>query len=247
MLSLKWEEENMPIRLNKYISNSGICSRRDADKLIESGAIMVNDKVVNELGVKVFPTDIVRFEDRILNREKPVYIILNKPKDYITTTEDEKGRKNVMELIEGACRERVYPVGRLDRNTTGLMIFTNDGEMAKKLTHPKYGIRKIYQVELDKNLSFTDMQTIADGIQLDDTFIKPDEIAYASLESKRIIGIEIHSGQNRVVRRIFESLGYEVEKLDRTVYAGLTKKELPRGRWRFLSREEIGMLKMTVS
>jgi len=248
VLSLKWEEENRPIRLNKYISNAGICSRREADKLIETGAIMVNDKIVTELGTKVFPTDIVRFEDKILNREKPVYIILNKPKDYITTIEDERGRKNVMELISGACRERVYPVGRLDRNTTGLLLFTNDGEMAKKLTHPKYGNRKIYQVELDKNLTTNDMQTIADGIHLDDgDYIKPDDIAYASTESKKIVGIEIHSGQNRIVRRIFESLGYEVVKLDRTVYAGLTKKDLPRGRWRILSREEIGMLKMTIS
>ena len=248
VLSLKWEEENRPIRLNKYISNAGICSRREADRLIETGAIMVNDKIVTELGTKVFPTDIVRFEDKILNREKPVYIILNKPKDYITTIEDERGRKNVMELIAGACRERVYPVGRLDRNTTGLLLFTNDGEMAKKLTHPKFGIRKIYQVELDKSLSYNDMQTIADGIQLDnDIYIKPDDIAYASTESKKIIGIEIHSGQNRIVRRIFESLGYDVVKLDRTVYAGLTKKDLPRGRWRILSKEEINMLKMTVS
>lgn len=248
VLSLKWEEENRPIRLNKYISNSGICSRREADRLIETGAILVNDKIVTELGTKVFPTDIVRFEDKILNREKPVYIILNKPKDYITTLEDERGRKNVMELIAGACRERVYPVGRLDRNTTGLLLFTNDGEMAKKLTHPKFGIRKIYQVELDKALSYSDMQTIADGLQIDDdVYIKPDDIAYASTESKKVIGIEIHSGQNRIVRRIFESLGYEVVKLDRTVYAGLTKKDLPRGRWRILTKDEIGILKMTVS
>ena len=248
VLSLKWEEENRPIRLNKYISNSGICSRREADKLIESGAILVNDKVITELGTKVFPTDVVRFEDKILNREKPVYIILNKPKDFITTVEDEKGRRNVMELIEGACRERVYPVGRLDRNTTGLLLFTNDGEMAKKLTHPRYGVRKIYQVELDKSLTHSDMQAISEGITVDDdVFIKPNEIAYASSESKRIIGIEIHSGQNRIVRRIFESLGYEVVKLDRTVYAGLTKKELPRGRWRFLTKEEINILKVSIT
>lgn len=248
VLSLKWEEENRPIRLNKYISNSGICSRREADRLIETGAILVNDKIVTELGTKVFPTDVVRFEDKILNREKPVYIILNKPKDYITTIEDERGRKNVMELIAGACRERVYPVGRLDRNTTGLLLFTNDGEMAKKMTHPRYGIRKIYQVELDKSLTHADMQTISEGLTIDDDlYIKPDDIAYASLESKRIIGIEIHSGQNRVVRRIFESLGYDVVKLDRTVYAGLTKKDLPRGRWRFLTKEEINILKVSVS
>ncbi len=248
VLSLKWEEENRPIRLNKYISNSGICSRREADKLIETGAILVNDKVVTELGTKVYPTDIVRFEDKILNREKPVYIILNKPKDFITTLEDEKGRKNVMGLIEGACRERVYPVGRLDRNTTGLLLFTNDGEMAKKLTHPRYGVRKIYQVELDKSLSYNDMQTIADGITVDnDVYIKPNDIAYVNPDSKKIIGIEIHSGQNRIVRRIFESLGYEVVKLDRTVYAGLTKKELPRGRWRFLTKEEINILKISIT
>ncbi len=247
VLSLEKEEMNQPIRLNKYISNSGICSRRDADKLIESGAIMVNGVIINELGSKVFPTDEVRFEDRVLNREKPVYVLLNKPKDYITTIEDERGRKNVMELIDGACRERVYPVGRLDRNTTGLLLFTNDGEMAKKLTHPRFGIKKVYQVELDKNLSHNDMNTIAAGLEIDDTYIKPDEIAYINEDSKKMIGIEIHSGQNRIVRRIFETLGYDVIKLDRTYYAGLTKKDLPRGRWRILSKDEINMLKMSVS
>ncbi len=244
ILSLSWSEERGPIRLNKYIANAGICSRRDADKLIESGAVKVNGIVVTELGTKVMPTDEVRYDDKILQREKPVYILLNKPKDYITTVDDEFDRKNVMMLIKGACEERVYPVGRLDRNTTGLLLFTNDGEMAKKLTHPRYGVRKIYHVELDQNLKLTDFETIANGIELRDGIIKPDEIAYVG-ESKKEIGITIHSGKNRIVRRIFEHLGYTVEKLDRVSFAGLTKKDIPRGHWRFLKKEEINILKMS--
>ena len=243
--SLEYEEKYGPIRLNKYIANAGICSRRDADTLIETGAITVNGKIVTELGTKVMPTDEIRYGDKILQREKPVYLLLNKPKDYITTTDDERDRKHVIQLVKGACKERIYPVGRLDKNTTGVLLFTNDGEMTKKLTHPKHGIRKIYHVELDKNLTFEDFNTIMEGIELDDGIIIPDEMAYVG-PSKREIGITIHSGKNRVVRRIFESLNYQIIKLDRVVFAGLTKKDLPRGKWRFLSREEINILKMSL-
>lgn len=246
VLSLSYEEQTGPIRLNKYISNAGICSRREADTLIESGAIMVNGVYISELGTKVMPTDEVRYGDRVLCREKSVYLLLNKPKDYLTTLEDDRGRKNVMELIQGACRERVYPVGRLDRNTTGLLLFTNDGEMAKKLMHPKHGIKKVYQVELDKNLKQPDLIKLSEGINLDDTFIKPDSIEYINPETKREVGVEIHSGQNRVVRRMFESLDYKVVKLDRTLYAGLTKKDLPRGRWRILTEKEVTILKRSL-
>jgi len=242
-LSLEFEEKHGPVRLNKYISNSGICSRRDADMLIQTGAIQVNGKIVTELGTKVMPTDEVRYGDKILQREKPVYLLLNKPKDYITTMEDERDRKHVIQLIKGACKERVYPVGRLDKNTTGLLLFTNDGEMTKKLTHPKHGIRKIYYVELNKNLTAADFEKIANGIELSDGEIKVDEIAYAG-DTKREIGITLHSGRNRIVRRIFEQLGYEILKLDRVVFAGLTKKDLPRGKYRFLSEAEINILKM---
>ena len=243
ILSLEHEEKYGPIRLNKYISNSGICSRRDADMLIQTGAILVNGKIVTELGTKVMPTDEVRYGDRILQREKPMYLLLNKPKDYITTTEDERDRKHVLQLVKGACKERIYPVGRLDKNTTGLLLFTNDGEMTKKLTHPKHGIRKVYYVELNKNLTAADFEQIANGIELSDGEIKVDEIAYAG-ETKREIGITLHSGRNRIVRRIFEQLGYEVVKLDRVVFAGLTKKDLPRGKYRFLTDAEINILKM---
>ena len=244
ILSLEYEEQYGPIRLNKYISNSGICSRRDADMLIQTGAIQVNGEFVTELGIKVMPTDEVRYGDKILQREKPVYLLLNKPKDYITTMDDERDRKHVMQLIKGACKERIYPVGRLDKNTTGLLLFTNDGEMTKKLTHPKHGIRKIYYAELNKNLSAEDFEKITNGITLSDGEIKVDEIAYAG-ETKREIGITLHSGRNRIVRRIFEQLGYEVVKLDRVVFAGLTKKDLPRGKYRFLTEAEVNILKMT--
>ncbi len=190
------------------------------------------------------PTDEVRYEDKILQREKPVYLLLNKPKDYITTTDDEHDRKHVMMLVKDACPERIYPVGRLDRNTTGLLLFTNDGEMAKKLTHPRYGVRKIYHVELDRNLDLADFEKIVNGLELNDGVIIPDEVMYVG-ESKKEIGITLHSGKNRIVRRIFEHLGYKVEKLDRVVYANLTKKDLPRGHWRFLKKEEINILKMS--
>jgi 23S rRNA pseudouridine2605 synthase len=230
-------------RLNKFIANAGICSRREADALIASGAVSVNGKVITELGYKVKPTDDVNFSGEKLKAESQVYLLLNKPKDYITTAEDERGRRTVMELIEGACRERVYPVGRLDRNTTGLLLFTNDGQLTKKLTHPMHNVQKLYHAELDKNLKQPDLLKLREGLELEDGFIKPDEVAYAG-ESKREVGIQIHSGKNRVVRRMFEHLGYEVIKLDRVMFAGLTKKNLPKGRWRMLTEKEVAFLKM---
>lgn len=230
-------------RLNKYISNAGICSRREADELIATGCVSVNGKVVTELGYKIKDGDVVSYEGTQLKTEKHVYVLLNKPKDYITTSDDEKGRRTVMELVAGACKERIYPVGRLDRNTVGLLLFTNDGELAKKLTHPQHNIQKLYHVELDKNLKHDDLLKIREGIELEDGFIKPDEAAYAG-ETKREVGIMIHSGRNRIVRRIFEGLGYDVLRLDRVMFAGLTKKDLPRGRWRHLSEKEVAFLKM---
>jgi len=243
VLSLEYEELHGPIRLNKYIANAGICSRREADVLIATGAITVNGEVVTEMGHKVMPTDEVRYGDKILQREKPVYVLLNKPKDYITTTDDERGRANVMELVRDACEERIYPVGRLDRDTTGLLLFTNDGDLTKKLTHPSSEIEKTYDVELDKPFASVDMDLLRNGVELHDGKITPDEVEYVG-EGKKEVGITIHSGKNRIVRRIFESLGYEVVKLDRVVFAGLTKKDLPRGRWRFLTKNEISFLKM---
>jgi 23S rRNA pseudouridine2605 synthase len=234
------------VRLNKFISNSGVCSRREADKIIQAGAVRVNGKVVTELGTKVSPTDKIQYGDQSIRMEKPVYILLNKPKGYITTVDDPEKRETVMELIRGACKERVYPVGRLDRNTLGLLLFTNDGIIAKKLTHPRYGVRKIYHVFLDQPLSRADLQKIRDGVELDDGFIKVDNIEYASEggSDRKQVGVEIHSGKNRIVRRIFEKFEYKVTKLDRVVFAGLTKKNLPRGKWRFLEEKEINMLKM---
>lgn len=230
------------IRLNKYIANAGLCSRREADELIEAGQITVNGQVVNELGYKVNPGEVVKYGNRVLNPEKMVYILVNKPKDYITTTDDPEGRHTVMELIAGACKERVYPVGRLDRNTTGLLLLTNDGELAEKLMHPSNEVHKIYQVELEKPITTEDFEKIKEGLELEDGFIKPDDLALVTPDAM-VVGIEIHSGRNRIVRRIFESLGYEVLKLDRTVYGGLTKKELPRGKWRFLNEKEVVKLK----
>lgn len=233
------------IRLNKYISNSGICSRREADELIASGVVSVNGKIVTELGTKVSLSDNVQFGGETLRKEKPVYILMNKPKDYITTTDDPENRRTVMELLKNACTERVYPVGRLDRATTGLLLFTNDGEMAEKLMHPRNNIKKIYHVELDKNLSKSDMDSIATGVTLDDGIAQIDELAFdGDGRDKKSLGIQLHSGKNRIVRRIFEHFGYKVVKLDRVYYAGLTKKDLPRGRWRFLTNMEINMLKM---
>lgn len=237
-------KKELGIRLNKYIANAGICSRREADKLIESGAVSVNGVIITQLGTKVSQNDIIQFGGQTLKSEKFRYILLNKPKDFITTADDPEDRKTVMNLIKDACRERVYPVGRLDRNTTGLLLFTNDGELAKKLTHPRYNIKKVYHVELEQRLSKSDMHKIIEGFELDDGFIKVDQIEYVGDgEDKKIIGVEIHSGKNRIVRRIFEHLGYKVKKLDRTVFAGLTKLNLPRGRWRFLTDEEVNILR----
>lgn len=232
------------IRLNRYIANAGICSRRKADELIESGVISVNGEVVTELGSKVDPAvDEIRYNNERLKREKMVYVLLNKPKDYITTTDDPQERKTVMQLVSKATKERIYPIGRLDRNTTGLLLLTNDGNLAEKLSHPRNNISKIYQVELSKNLTQGDFNKIQFGLELEDGFIKPDDISFVVGASKREVGIQIHSGKNRIVRRIFESLGYEVIKLDRVVYANLTKKDLPRGRWRYLEDKEIIQLK----
>jgi 23S rRNA pseudouridine2605 synthase len=233
------------IRLNKYISNAGICSRREADELIESGVVQVNGKIITEMGYKVKPTDVIKYGGQTLKKERLVYLILNKPKDYITTVDDPQQRRTVLELVQDACRERIYPVGRLDRATTGLLMFTNDGEMTKKLTHPRYGVRKVYHVELDKPLKRSDFDQITEGLELEDGPIKVDEISYVGDgKDKANVGVEIHSGKNRIVRRIFESLGYNVRKLDRVVFGPLTKKDMPRGRWRFLTEAEIGMLKM---
>lgn len=232
------------VRLNRYIANSGICSRRKADELISAGVVSVNGEVVSTLGTKVNPLkDEIRYNGERIKREQMVYILLNKPKDYITTTDDPQERRTVMHLVEKASRERIYPIGRLDRNTTGLLLMTNDGDLAEKLSHPRNKVTKIYQVELDKNLTQGDFNKIAFGLELEDGFIKPDALSYVQGASKREIGIQIHSGKNRIVRRIFESLGYNVIKLDRSIYANLTKKDLPRGRWRRLEEQEIIQLK----
>ncbi|UNZ00144.1 rRNA pseudouridine synthase [Zhouia spongiae] len=232
------------VRLNKYIANSGVCSRRDADIYITSGNVFVNGEVVTELGYRVNITDEVKFDGKIINPEKKEYILLNKPKGFITTTSDERGRRTVMDLVRGSTRSRIVPVGRLDRNTTGLLLFTNDGDLAKKLTHPKHGIRKIYHVKLNRNLLHEDLRKIADGLKLEDGPVQVDEISYIENASKSEVGVKIHSGRNRIVRRIFEHLGYEVVKLDRVVFAGLTKKDLPRGTWRRLNEQEVNNLKM---
>ena len=231
------------IRLNKYIANSGLCSRREADEFIAKGQITVNGIEVRELGTKVKLTDEVRFKDKALDPEKKVYILLNKPKDYVTTVEDPNATRTVMDLIEGACEQRVYPVGRLDRNSTGLLLFTNDGELTKQLTHPSFMKRKVYEVGLDRNVAPQDMEAILKGLDFDGEIVAADAIEYADERDKSIVGIEIHSGQNRIVRRMFEKLNYRVVKLDRVYFAGLTKKSLPRGKWRFLSAKEVNMLK----
>ncbi len=234
------------IRLNRYLANSGVCSRREADVYIAAGNVTVNGKPVTEMGFKVAKGDVVKFDGRLLNPEKKEYILLNKPKNFITTTSDEKGRRTVMELISNASRARLIPVGRLDRNTTGLLLFTNDGDLTKKLTHPKHGVRKIYHVELNKNLKNDDLRQIREGIELEDGMVTVDDVSYIENSPKKEVGIAIHSGKNRVVRRIFEHLGYDVIKLDRVVFAGLTKKDLPRGHWRPLTKQEVinlGMIK----
>ena len=234
------------IRLNRFIANSGICSRREADELIEAGVISVNGNVVIELGTRESASDDIRYNGERMKSEKLVYLILNKPKDYITTSEDPQARKTVMELVKSAGKERIYPVGRLDRNTTGLLMLTNDGEMTKKLTHPSSNVFKVYHVELDKPLTKKDMDAIAEGVELEDGLMKVDEIAYddGGKGDKTLVGVEIHSGKNRIVRRLFEHFEYEVKKLDRVIFAGITKKDLPRGRWRFLTEDEVNMLKV---
>ena len=245
---IEYKEENYdpnePIRLNKFLANAGVCSRREADEFIQAGVVTVNGQVVTELGTKVLRTDEVKFHDTPVTPEKKVYVLLNKPKDYVTTSDDPQQRKTVMDLVKGACPERIYPVGRLDRNTTGVLLLTNDGDLASKLTHPKFLKKKIYHVYLDKNLTAHDMQQIAEGITLEDGDIKADAIEYASETDKKQVGIEIHSGKNRIVRRIFESLGYKVTKLDRVQFAGLTKKNVRRGDWRYLTEEEVDRLRM---
>lgn len=238
------KKEEGYIRLNRYIANAGICSRREADQMILSGAITVNGEVCSTLGTLVGPNDRVQFGGQTLNAEKKVYILMNKPKGYITTSDDPQERKTVMDLLHGACKERIYPVGRLDRNTTGVLLFTNDGEIAKRLTHPSHGARKIYHVTLDNPLSKSDLASIARGVMLEDGYVEVDDITYVESGNRKEIGIQIHSGKNRVVRRIFEKFGYTVTKLDRVLFAELTKKDLSRGKWRFLDEKEISFLKM---
>ena len=245
---IEYAENNIdptqPLRLNKFLANAGVCSRREADDFIEAGVVTVNGQVVTELGTKVLRTDTIMFHDQPVTLEKKVYVLLNKPKDYVTTTDDPQQRKVVMDLVKDACPERIYPVGRLDRNTTGVLLLTNDGDLASKLTHPKFLKKKVYHVYLDKPVTAYDMSQILNGITLDDGDIKADALEYASPTDKKQVGIEIHSGKNRIVRRIFESLGYHVTKLDRVQFAGLTKKNLRRGDWRFLTEKEVEMLRM---
>ena len=245
---IEYKEENFdpnePLRLNKFLANAGVCSRREADEFIQAGVVTVNGEVVTELGTKILRTDEVKFHDAPVSLEKKVYVLLNKPKDYVTTSDDPQQRKTVMDLVKDVCPERIYPVGRLDRNTTGVLLLTNDGDLASKLTHPKFLKKKVYHVHLDKNLTAHDMQQISEGITLEDGEIKADAVAYADDHDKSQVGIEIHSGKNRIVRRIFESLGYRVTKLDRVQFAGLTKKNLRRGDWRFLTEKEVDMLRM---
>ena len=245
---IEYKEENIdpnePIRLNKYLANAGVCSRREADEYIQAGAVLVNGTVVTELGTKVLRSDEVKFRDQPVTMEKKVYVLLNKPKDYVTTSDDPQQRKTVMDLVKNACEERIYPVGRLDRNTTGVLLLTNDGDLASKLTHPKFLKKKVYHVYLDKPVTATDLQKIAEGIELEDGEVHADAIEYANPTDEKQVGIEIHSGKNRIVRRIFESLGYRVVKLDRVQFAGLTKKNLRRGDWRFLTQKEVEMLRM---
>ena len=237
-------DPNEPIRLNKFLANAGVCSRREADEFITAGVVSVNGEVVTELGTKIKRSDVVKFHDEPVSIERKVYVLLNKPKDCVTTSDDPQARLTVMDLVKGACNERIYPVGRLDRNTTGVLLLTNDGDLASKLTHPKFLKKKIYHVYLDKNLTKADMDQIAAGIQLEDGEIHADAISYADENKRDQVGIEIHSGKNRIVRRIFESLGYKVVKLDRVFFAGLTKKGLRRGEWRYLTEQEVNFLRM---
>ncbi len=237
-------DPNTPLRLNKYLANAGVCSRREADAYITSGVVKVNGEVVDQLGAKVTRGDLVTFQDQPVRLESKVYVLLNKPKNCVTTSDDPQNRLTVMDLVKNACPERIYPVGRLDRNTTGVLLLTNDGDLASKLMHPKFKKKKIYQVTLDRDVAIEDMQAIADGVELDDGEIHADSIAYQAEDVLSVVGIEIHSGRNRVVRRIFEKLGYQVVKLDRVYFAGLTKKNIPRGKWRYLSEKEVNMLRM---
>lgn len=237
-------DPNAPMRLNKYLANAGICSRREADNYIEAGLIVVNGEVVTELGVKVLPTDDVRFNGERINPERKVYVLLNKPKDCVTTVDDPQERKTVLDCLKGIGKERIYPVGRLDRNTTGVLLLTNDGDMAAKLTHPKFMKKKIYHVTCDKNVAMSDMDLLVNGIELEDGPVYADEVSYVNDADRSQIGIEIHSGKNRIVRRMLEHLGYRVNKLDRVLFAGLTKKNLRRGDWRYLTDKEVSMLRM---
>lgn len=237
-------DPNEPIRLNKFMANAGICSRREADEFIQAGEVLVNGVPVTELGTKITRNDTVTFRGKVVTLERKIYVLLNKPKDCVTTSDDPQGRLTVMDIVRNACTERIYPVGRLDRNTTGVLLLTNDGDLASKLTHPKFIKKKIYHVWLDKDVSEEDMQRIADGIELEDGPIQPDAVSYATETDRNQVGIEIHSGRNRIVRRIFEALGYRVVKLDRVYFAGLTKKNLQRGRWRYLTQQEVNMLQM---
>ena len=240
----QYVDPNEPIRLNKYLANAGVCSRREADEFIAAGVVSVNGEVVTELGTKIKRSDVVKFHDQPVSIERKIYVLLNKPKNTVTTSDDPQERRTVMDLVKGACTERIYPVGRLDRNTTGVLLLTNDGDLASKLTHPQYLKKKIYQVQLDKNLTKADMDQIASGVQLEDGEIHADAISYVDEEKKNVVGIEIHSGKNRIVRRIFETLGYKVVKLDRVYFAGLTKKGLRRGDWRYLTEKEVNFLRM---
>ncbi len=237
-------DPNEEVRLNKYMANAGICSRREADEYIQAGKVKVNGEVVTELGTKISRNDVVEYDDKVVTPERKCYVLLNKPKDCVTTSDDPNGRTTVLDIVKNACNERIYPVGRLDRNTTGVLLLTNDGDLASKLTHPKFVKKKIYHVWTDKDIAEEDMQRIADGIELEDGEIHADAISYVSDIDRNQAGVEIHSGRNRIVRRIFESLGYRVTKLDRVYFAGLTKKNLPRGRWRYLTQEEVNYLRM---
>jgi 23S rRNA pseudouridine2605 synthase len=231
------------MRLNKYLAHTGICSRREADEYIKAGVISVDGQIITELGTKILPVQQVKFHEQTLRSERMVYLLLNKPKDFVTTTEDNHANKTVMDLIKNACSERIYPVGRLDRNTTGILLFTNDGDLASKLTHPKYDKKKIYHVVLERPLVDTDFEQILNGVELEDGKVSADALEYVR-DDKLEVGIEIHSGKNRIVRRLFDKLGYRVRRLDRVYFAGLTKKNLPRGKYRFLTEKEVSMLKM---
>jgi 23S rRNA pseudouridine2605 synthase len=233
------------IRLNRFIANSGMCSRREADTYIATGCVTVNGEIVSEMGYKVMTGDSVSFNGKLLSIEKKVYVLLNKPKGFVTTVEDPHADKTVMDLVQHACYERIYPVGRLDKNTTGLLLFTNDGDLTKRLTHPKYNRKKIYHVHLDQKVTKSHLDEIVNGVTLEDGFVAADSVSYADEEDKKQVGIEIHSGKNKIVRRIFEHLGYKVVRLDRVYFCGLTKKNLPRGKWRFLTQDEVNMLKMS--